>query len=308
MLSGTDRKAFWRKRLLISFAMFGSIATSSFLIFPFTTPSWLPPLAGALNIIGYTAYSITVVCQNAFLPILAAEELRYGTENEPLLQDKTVLSLATSRISSICFGMGCISACIGLATLEILLIILKGTNHALQLCIGLTGLWWGVSHYLRSSSQKGSGRARESVGLMDGAVPARSSNRARSVIAHTSTDSSSRGSSFLTVSLPFDLANASFPYAAHHNTPLRIHPPRLPPGGAHSAVHCPYGHHVRRQRRPASHPEGSRMVKPHGHHLFHPPGRLHPDLGGARYGPPFCWTSDETEHQPHRCRCLCESV
>lgn len=167
MLSGTDRKAFWRKRLLISFAMFGSIATSSFLIFPSTTPSWLPPLAGALNIIGYTAYSITVVCQNAFLPILAAEELRYGTENEPLLQDKTVLSLATSRISSICFGMGCISACIGLATLEILLIILKGTNHALQLCIGLTGLWWGVFTLPALFLPKGE-RSSERIGWTDG--------------------------------------------------------------------------------------------------------------------------------------------
>lgn len=89
-------------------------------------------------------------------------------ENQSLIPNRTALSLATSRISSICFGIGCISAFFGLAFLEILLTKLKGTNHALQLCIGLPGLWWGLFTIPAFFLPSGERRSSEKIGWTGG--------------------------------------------------------------------------------------------------------------------------------------------
>jgi UMF1 family MFS transporter len=61
--------AYWRKRLLITFAYIGSI--SSLLFLPFATP---PAFAALLTIVGNVAYAVSIVCANAFLPGLARED------------------------------------------------------------------------------------------------------------------------------------------------------------------------------------------------------------------------------------------
>ncbi|WWC91101.1 uncharacterized protein L201_006042 [Kwoniella dendrophila CBS 6074] len=66
--------AYWRKRLLIIFAYSGSISAILFLFFPSTPSVSLPLIAALLFIIGNTAYATSIVCSNAFLPILARED------------------------------------------------------------------------------------------------------------------------------------------------------------------------------------------------------------------------------------------
>jgi UMF1 family MFS transporter len=61
--------AYWRKRLLVTFAYIGSV--SSLLFLPFATP---PAFAALLTIIGNVAYAVSIVCANAFLPGLARED------------------------------------------------------------------------------------------------------------------------------------------------------------------------------------------------------------------------------------------
>ena len=132
-------------------AFVGSLSGIAFLFFPATTQPFVPPLASLLNIISFNAYSITVVCANAFLPSLAIEDEQaevaykeaHDSERVPLLEDhKAVHSMTLSRISSISFGVGCLSAVIGLSGFETLLYRLNGTNQALQICIGIMGVWW----------------------------------------------------------------------------------------------------------------------------------------------------------------------
>ncbi|OCF35669.1 UMF1 family MFS transporter [Kwoniella heveanensis BCC8398] len=64
----------WRKRLLLTFAYGGSLSAVIFLLFPPTPSTLLPALAALLFIVGNTAYATSVVCNNAFLPILAKED------------------------------------------------------------------------------------------------------------------------------------------------------------------------------------------------------------------------------------------
>lgn len=147
--------------------MFGALATSVFLVLPAHTPLWVPPVAALLNISGYIAYSITVVCQNAFLPSLAEEDLQSrDQEDRPLLEDKTTMSLTISRLSSICFGIGLTSSFFGLILLEILLTVLGSSVHALQIGIGLTGVWWGM--FTLPAFGLPGGRAHGTVGWNNG--------------------------------------------------------------------------------------------------------------------------------------------
>ena len=126
--------------------------TSTFLFFPSATPTWVPVASGLLNIIGYNAYAVSIVCANAFLPTLAAEDVQAQSlkateddEDRPLLEDtKTVVSLATSRLSSVFFGIGCFSAFLGVGPMLVTLTLLKGSNHAFQLILGATGVIWGL--------------------------------------------------------------------------------------------------------------------------------------------------------------------
>ncbi|RXK38176.1 hypothetical protein M231_04550 [Tremella mesenterica] len=65
---------FWRKRLLVIFALTGSISAILLFLFPSSPNPSLPILAALLNILGSVTYSTTLVCSNAFLPSLARED------------------------------------------------------------------------------------------------------------------------------------------------------------------------------------------------------------------------------------------
>ncbi|OXC64053.1 hypothetical protein AYX13_06417 [Cryptococcus neoformans] len=67
--------AYWRKRLLLTFAYSGSLSGILFLLFPSLPYAWTPIVAAILNIGGNAAYSTSIVCSNAFLPGLAKEDV-----------------------------------------------------------------------------------------------------------------------------------------------------------------------------------------------------------------------------------------
>ncbi|WVQ73604.1 hypothetical protein IAR50_003184 [Cryptococcus sp. DSM 104548] len=200
--------AYWRKRLLITFAYSGSLAAALFLLFPHSST---PLLSALLNIISGAAYSTSIVCANAFLPQLAREDedvrklwderivedargegLREEDEElsdlsaSPGLEDEathllphqlvpavmaistqdlaeadpavkasqhdispesrydSLLSLTTSRISSIGIAIGFFSGVSVLVLLLIPVMALGGSTFSLRLGIGLSGIWWAL--------------------------------------------------------------------------------------------------------------------------------------------------------------------
>nr|XP_018259275.1 UMF1 family MFS transporter [Kwoniella dejecticola CBS 10117]OBR81433.1 UMF1 family MFS transporter [Kwoniella dejecticola CBS 10117] len=65
---------YWRKRLLLLFAYIGAFSAVLFLVFPLTPNVALPFIAALLFVVGNTTYAASIVCANAFLPILARED------------------------------------------------------------------------------------------------------------------------------------------------------------------------------------------------------------------------------------------
>ncbi|GMK55852.1 hypothetical protein CspeluHIS016_0209080 [Cutaneotrichosporon spelunceum] len=79
--------AYWRKRLLVSFAVMGSATASLFLILPGTPRPTLPVIGALITLVGNITYAGSIVCANAFLPGLAREDpavvaARVAAENE----------------------------------------------------------------------------------------------------------------------------------------------------------------------------------------------------------------------------------
>ncbi|KAK4685503.1 MFS transporter, UMF1 family, partial [Tremellales sp. Uapishka_1] len=153
-------------------AYLGSLSAVLFLLLPSTSPV----LAATLNVVGSIGYAVSIVCANAFLPVLAREDAAVvhtqvqegeGGEDEeeerllsPVIdaistQDladgdrgtthrSTLLSLTTSRLSSTATALGFLS---GVSVLTLLLIpvtVLDGSIFSLRLAIGLSGIWWAV--------------------------------------------------------------------------------------------------------------------------------------------------------------------
>ncbi|ADV23204.1 UMF1 family MFS transporter [Cryptococcus gattii Ru294] len=67
--------AYWRKRLLLTFAYSGSLSGILFLLLPSSPYAWTPIVAALLNIVGNATYATSIVCSNAFLPGLAKEDV-----------------------------------------------------------------------------------------------------------------------------------------------------------------------------------------------------------------------------------------
>lgn len=165
---------YWRKRLLLLFAAVGSATSSVFLVLP-SKAAWLPLVAAFLTLIGNMTYAASIVCANAFLPGLAREDTavvaarRTLRASVPDLEEETprssieevrqllpdvdtdakakydkLLSLTTSRLSATGVAIGFFSGVSMLALLLIPVSIGKGSTAALELAIGLSGVWWAV--------------------------------------------------------------------------------------------------------------------------------------------------------------------
>ncbi|KAI9636802.1 autophagy-related protein 22-like protein [Dioszegia hungarica] len=67
---------YWRKQLLVTFALLGAISGILFLALPSSSSSsgLVPLFAALLTIVGNIAYAVANVCSNAFLPTLAKED------------------------------------------------------------------------------------------------------------------------------------------------------------------------------------------------------------------------------------------
>ncbi|BEJ15765.1 hypothetical protein CspHIS471_0503700 [Cutaneotrichosporon sp. HIS471] len=63
--------AYWRKRLLVSFAAVGSMIAALFLVIPGTPRPALPVTGALITLVGNITYAASIVCANAFLPGLA---------------------------------------------------------------------------------------------------------------------------------------------------------------------------------------------------------------------------------------------
>ncbi|CAK9781701.1 MFS general substrate transporter [Cutaneotrichosporon oleaginosum] len=101
--------AYWRKRLLLSFAAVGSITASLFLLIPGSPGPYLPVIAALITLVGNITYAGSIVCANAFLPGLAREDPEVvaaratagdseGEEPEGGLDENDVASIAGSVI------------------------------------------------------------------------------------------------------------------------------------------------------------------------------------------------------------------
>ena len=162
--------AYWRKRLLITFAYAGSLSATAFFFFPASMRNWIPVVAALLTVIGNAGYGTSNVCANAFLPLLARETTREepegtGLESEALLPEpvqdavsststadlaatevpvSSKTSLTTSRISSLGIAIGCFTSFAVLALLTIPVTLGNGSVKSLDLAIGISGLWWAI--------------------------------------------------------------------------------------------------------------------------------------------------------------------
>ncbi|WOO84927.1 Autophagy-related protein 22 [Vanrija pseudolonga] len=171
--------AYWRKKLLLSFATVGSSTGALFLVIPSRPSHWLPLVAAAITIVGNFTYGASIVCANAFLPGLAREDPTVaaakaaldgvsngngeggvdappdtpaGEEDAPLLDDSgaatakyaALFSATTARLSSTGVAIGFFSGVAMLALLAIPVAAGGGSTRSLSLAVGLSGLWWGV--------------------------------------------------------------------------------------------------------------------------------------------------------------------
>ncbi|EJU03963.1 MFS general substrate transporter [Dacryopinax primogenitus] len=159
-----------RKPLLLSFALLGSCSTTLFLFLPSHSPLW--PICALLAITANVAFGASIVALNAYLPGLArdAPEVRAGRlavdeafrhlrEDDTDLDDSafnpeaaqaalkdwhTLISRTTARISARGIALGYFAGILALLLLLIPVTLLKGSTFSLRLCVGLSGIWWGV--------------------------------------------------------------------------------------------------------------------------------------------------------------------
>lgn len=176
-MSGAADHGSYRKTLLVTFALIGSIATMLFLAI---VPRVFL-LAGLLAIVANTCFGASFVLLNSFLPVLvrhhpiileksqeaallhgdhvcsadnhahiscgdSAPLLRPGPEDgETVSASMTSLELSLStRISSFGIGIGYIGAIILQITSIIVVMAIHDTSFALRLVLFLIGLWWFV--------------------------------------------------------------------------------------------------------------------------------------------------------------------
>ncbi|KAF7293258.1 Autophagy-related protein [Mycena chlorophos] len=160
-----------RKKLLLTFAFFGSSAATLFLFLSSTSPVWY--IASLLACVANVGFGASIVAMNSYLPSLAKdapevvaarEELEDAPDNSgssddaenpnaPLiaptaervalqLRYETELSRATSRISSLGIAIGYGAGICLLALTLIPVVKLKSSTFSLRLSIGLSGIWW----------------------------------------------------------------------------------------------------------------------------------------------------------------------
>ncbi|KAJ7911604.1 autophagy-related protein 22-like protein [Mycena leptocephala] len=164
-----------RKILLLTFALLGALAATTFLILPSSSPVWF--LAALLACIANVGFGASVVAMNSYLPALAkdapevvqimieiqesADDVNEGLESvsenqetpliTPSLESTALrarydveLSRATSRISSLGIAMGYGAGICLLIVALIPVTKLHGSTFSLRLAIGLSGIWWAV--------------------------------------------------------------------------------------------------------------------------------------------------------------------
>ncbi|KAF8198395.1 autophagy-related protein 22-like protein [Mycena galopus ATCC 62051] len=161
-----------RKILLLTFAFFGALSATTFLILPSSSPVWL--LSALLASIANVGFGASVVAMNSYLPSLAKDapevvqvmteiqeseddDQEHVSENPdaPLIapsEERTALrarydnelSRAMSRISSLGIAMGYGAGICLLIVALIPVTKLHGSTWSLRLAIGLSGIWWAV--------------------------------------------------------------------------------------------------------------------------------------------------------------------
>lgn len=169
-MSGAADHGSYRKKLLVLFAVIGSVATMMFLA---VVPK-IYLVGGLLAIVANTCFGASFVLLNSFLPVLVRHhpsildniqgalhgETAQGAPNasnasSPLLQSNesnkdvsvkmTSLQLALStRISSFGIGIGYIGAVILQALAIVVVVITHQTTFSLRLVLFFIGLWWFV--------------------------------------------------------------------------------------------------------------------------------------------------------------------
>lgn len=174
--------AFRRKRILLLFAAIGSLCATLFIAIPSYSSLWI--LSAPLTMITNVTLGVSIVAANAYLPSLAreseevvtalmdlksAESIQstdHGAEldserdddgEQPLLgrqqseqlsalkaNYETVLSRATSRISSFGVALGYSAGITMLIVALVPVSLMHGSTFSLKLAIGLSGIWWAV--------------------------------------------------------------------------------------------------------------------------------------------------------------------
>ncbi|THG93209.1 hypothetical protein EW026_g7965 [Hermanssonia centrifuga] len=138
-----------RKRLLLAFAFFGSLAATLFLLLPSSSPIWpASALLGLQKRLEQTAVEARNGDESDFQnePLLADEGGHVDEEEVENLRKEynTALSRATSRISSQGIAFGYAAGILMLFVALVPVTLLHGTTFSLRLAIGLSGIWWAL--------------------------------------------------------------------------------------------------------------------------------------------------------------------
>jgi UMF1 family MFS transporter len=150
-----------RKRLLLIFAVTGSLATICFFPLTSSSPVWL--LSAPIAIVANICFGASMVCLNAYLGglargmpecIAAAEQVadvRLDDEEEEEEGDArgttreayyALLSQTTSFISARGIAAGYVGGIIVLLVALVPVSKLHGSTLSLRLAIGMSGVWW----------------------------------------------------------------------------------------------------------------------------------------------------------------------
>lgn len=145
-ISKRANKAQARKKLLTIFTLLGSVSCAVFLFIPSQSILW--PLSSLLTISGNVAFGASIVCLNAFLPIIARAHLKQTSDelddrvtNETLQTSHEVFK-ATSEISSKGIAAGYGAGILLLVLMLIPVTLMKGSLFSLRLAIAASGVWW----------------------------------------------------------------------------------------------------------------------------------------------------------------------
>lgn len=150
-ISGAGNHLPTRRRLLWLSTIVGPCACFAFLLVSADTSLWL--VAPLLTIIGNVAFGVAMVALNAYLPTLAADQLKARSSHAVTALDddlalpsstsvKNPLPVAVAAVSAKGIAAGYTSGILLLAVLLVPVTLMHGSLLSFRWAIACSGAWW----------------------------------------------------------------------------------------------------------------------------------------------------------------------